>query len=361
MNAISTAHESRKSTGFQGLLARILDISLIVGGAVAASQIRFEDLTGNHVDTGFIAFAAAFALALFPVFGVYQSWRGRSMLRLISQISLAWLVAQSCGLILMFSLHRTDLISRLWFAYWTGMTGAALIVSRSLTYALLRRVRDAGLNLRSVAVVGRGSHCQQVVRSIQAARASGFRVSAAFDLFTCVERSISNTPLFDEFTEFSDFVRTESIQEIWLALPLSEESMISRCLQEFRDDLVNIRFLPDVSSLALFDSSVIDLIGVPAINLVASPLSSHALLKKEIFDRLFAIAALFCVAPLMVSVAVAVKLSSPGPVFFAQKRKGADGQVFRIYKFRTMRMHASEPGVVKQASRNDPRDRKSVV
>jgi Undecaprenyl-phosphate glucose phosphotransferase len=124
---------------------------------------------------------------------------------------------------------------------------------------------------------------------------------------------------------------------------------------EFRDDLVNIRFLPDVSSLALFDSSIIDLIGVPAINLVASPLSSHALLKKEIFDRAFAVAALFSLAPLMFAVAIAVKLSSPGPVLFAQRRKGADGRVFKIYKFRTMRLHTSEPGIVKQASRNDAR------
>jgi Undecaprenyl-phosphate glucose phosphotransferase len=355
MNATSIAHESKKSAGVHGLLARVLDVSLIVGGAVSASQIRFEDLTAAHVDTGFIAFAAAFALALFPVFGVYQSWRGRSMLRLIGQISLAWLVVQGCGLVLMFSLHRTDFISRLWFAYWTGTTGATLIVSRSLTYALLRRVRNAGLNLRSVAVVGRGSHCQQVVRSIQAARTSGFRVTAAFDVHPGEERSASNTPLFDDFRDFSEFVRAENLQEIWLALPLSEESMISRCLHEFRDDLVNIRFLPDVSSLALFDSSVIDLIGVPAINLVASPLSSHALLKKDIFDRVFAIAALVCVAPLMVSVAVAVKLSSPGPIFFGQKRKGADGRVFTIYKFRTMRAHAAEAGVIKQASRNDPR------
>ncbi|WP_454873203.1 undecaprenyl-phosphate glucose phosphotransferase [Paraburkholderia xenovorans] len=359
MDAISIAYENKKSAGFQGLLARVLDTSLIVGGAVAAAQIRFENLTGDHVDTGFIAFAAAFALALFPVFGVYQSWRGRSMLRMIGQICLAWLVVQGCGLVLMFALHRTDFISRLWFAYWTGTTGAALIVARSSTYALLRHVRNAGLNLRSVAVVGRGSHCRQVMRGILAARASGFRVAAAFDLHPGAERDAEcpgpNTQLFDDFTDFSRFVRVENIQEIWLALPLSEESMISRCLHEFRDDLVNIRFLPDVSSLALFDGSVIDLIGVPAINLVASPLSSHALLKKEVFDRAFSIAALLCLAPLMICVAVAVKLSSPGPVFFVQKRKGADGRVFKIYKFRTMRVHASEPGVIKQASRNDPR------
>jgi Undecaprenyl-phosphate glucose phosphotransferase len=113
--------------------------------------------------------------------------------------------------------------------------------------------------------------------------------------------------------------------------------------------------MPDVSGLALFDSGMIDLIGVPAINLVASPLSSHALGKKEIFDRVFAATALFALAPLLIGIAAAVKFSSPGPVIFRQRRKGADGKVFQIYKFRTMHVHSEEQGVVSQASRGDSR------
>ncbi|MFM0492384.1 sugar transferase, partial [Paraburkholderia graminis] len=84
-------------------------------------------------------------------------------------------------------------------------------------------------------------------------------------------------------------------------------------------------------------------------------LSASSMLKKEIFDRLFAATALFCLAPLLVAIALAVKLSSRGPVFFRQKRKGADGRVFTIYKFRSMRMHTEQKGTVSQATRNDPR------
>ena len=108
-------------------------------------------------------------------------------------------------------------------------------------------------------------------------------------------------------------------------------------------------------SLALFDGGVIDLLGVPAINLVASPLSALALAKKDIFDRAFAALALLALAPLMLLISLAVKLSSRGPVLFTQLRKGADGHVFRIFKFRSMTVHASETGVLKQATRNDPR------
>jgi Undecaprenyl-phosphate glucose phosphotransferase len=177
----------------------------------------------------------------------------------------------------------------------------------------------------------------------------------AFDVKPVLGTVGSGVPVYDDIEQFAEYVRSHNVQEIWLALPLTEERTIARCVSEFRDDLVNVRFVPDMRSVALFDSGVIDLLGMPAINLVASPMSANSLVKKEIFDRVFAALALSALAPLLVTIAIAVKLSSRGPVFFTQKRKGADGRIFNIYKFRSMRAHAVEAGVVKQATKDDPR------
>src|SRR5277367_1595503 len=114
----------------EALAARLVDVVLVVSGAAIASQIRFDDIGQRSFYYAFVAFAAAFALALFPAFGVYESWRGRSKMGLAGQVSLAWLTVQTCALVLMFTLHRSDFVSRLWFAYWTAMTGALMIVSR---------------------------------------------------------------------------------------------------------------------------------------------------------------------------------------------------------------------------------------
>jgi exopolysaccharide biosynthesis polyprenyl glycosylphosphotransferase len=84
-------------------------------------------------------------------------------------------------------------------------------------------------------------------------------------------------------------------------------------------------------------------------------LSPLALANKDIFDRVFAALALVALAPLMLVIAAAVKLSSRGPVLFTQRRKGADGRVFRIFKFRSMSVHAPDEGLLQQATRNDPR------
>ncbi|MEA3119890.1 MAG: hypothetical protein QOI13_3160, partial [Paraburkholderia sp.] len=355
MTTGKTNRGMRRPASSHALLARAVDVALVVAGAAAASRMRFGNPLGGSVDALFVAFAAALAWALFPVFGIYQSWRGRPVPQLAGRMSLAWLVVQASGLVLMFSMHRTDLVSRLWFAYWTGVTGGALIASRLAAYAGLSRARNAGLNLRKVVVVGCGPHSREVLRHIDESPASGFRAVAAFDLRPTLAPVSTDLPVFDDFAALARYVRQEGVREIWLALPLSEEQAILRFTHEFCDELINIRFIPDVSSISLFGSGMIDMLGVPALDLVASPLPSQALLQKAIFDLVFGTLAIVALAPLMIVIAIAVKLSSAGPVLFRQARKGADGRVFDIYKFRTMRQHAQEPGVVKQATRHDAR------
>jgi Undecaprenyl-phosphate glucose phosphotransferase len=332
------------------MLARLMDLACIVGGALAGVQIRFDDLAQSRFDAGFIGFSAAFALALFPVFGIYESWRGRSMIRMTGQVSLGWLMVQACSLVLMFTLHRSDVVSRLWFIYWTAISGGALIGARLLVHALLGRMRNAGLNLRQVAVVGSGEHFRQLLRTIEGARASGFRTVATLDIGQSADDE-SLRPL----AAFAAGVRAGGVQELWVALPLTGARTLQCVLDEFRGDLVNVRYMPDMRSIALFDSGMISLLGGPAINLIASPLPQNALLQKVVFDKLFSLLAIVCLLPVLLAVAAAVKLSSPGPVFFTQLRQGADGRKFRIFKFRTMRVHVEEAGVLTQASRSDPR------
>ncbi|ORC47459.1 undecaprenyl-phosphate glucose phosphotransferase [Burkholderia sp. A27] len=342
---------------FQDLLARVFDVALVLAGAAVASQIRFDYLAQSGFYWALVMFSAAFALAIFPAFGVYESWRGRSKLALAGQVSLAWLMVQACALVLMYSLHRIDFVSRLWFSYWTAVTGGLLISWRLITHAVLARARQHGMNLHQVAIVGSGSQCDAIIRRIESAPTTGFRAAAVYNTRPdTAPVTSSRVPVFGTVDALADYIRSNDVHELWLMLSLTEEPLICSLVGEFRDDLVNIRFMPDVRSLALFEGSgVIDLLGVPAINLVASPLSASSMLKKEIFDRLFAAVVLICLAPILLAIAIAVKLSSRGPVFFRQKRKGADGRVFTIYKFRSMRVHTEQKGTLKQATRDDPR------
>jgi Undecaprenyl-phosphate glucose phosphotransferase len=337
-----------------GLLARLFDVALIVAGALVASQIRFDDVSQRGFYLAFVAFAAAFSLAIFPVLGVYESWRGRSKRALVGQIALGWLIVQGCAMALMFSLHRIDFVSRLWFVYWTAISGSTLIVSRLIIHSLIGRVRHAGMDLQPVAIAACGDHCNEIIHKMDSAATSGFRPWAVYNL--CPEEKVtSRVPSFTAHKAFARYVREQNIGEVWLALPLSEERTILKLVDEFRNDLINIRFMPDVRALALFEGSVTSLLDQPTINLAASPLPPNAMVKKDLFDRLFALCALVAISPILLACAIAVKLTSRGPVFFKQRRKGADGRVFTIYKFRTMRLHQVKHGVLEQAKRDDPR------
>jgi Undecaprenyl-phosphate glucose phosphotransferase len=342
----------------QNLIARVLDVSAVMVGASVASEIRFDDIAPRGINEAFVLLAAAFALVIFPAFELYQSWRGRSKVLLASQVSLAWLVVQGCALIAMYStMHHVDLVSRLWFAYWTAIAGGLLIAWRIGAHGVLAHVRRAGHNLHQVAIAGSSTQCDEIVRRIDADPSAGFRASVLYSTKPdMLPASAARTAICETIEGFAQYIRDYDVHELWLALSLADERTVARLVTEFRNDLVNIRFIPDVRSLALFDtSSVIELLGVPAINLVASPLTASAQFKKAVFDRVFASAALVSLVPILLAISIAVKLSSPGPVLFKQRRKGADGRVFTIYKFRTMRLHAEAPGKVSQATRGDPR------
>jgi putative colanic acid biosynthesis UDP-glucose lipid carrier transferase len=130
---------------------------------------------------------------------------------------------------------------------------------------------------------------------------------------------------------------------------------IYRFTRAFQHDFVNLRFIPDTRSMTLFSHSLVNVLGLPTINLSGIPTPSPQMWPKLVFDRLFASAALLILAPLFAVIAVAIKMSSPGPVFFTQKRKGIDGHPFSIYKFRTMTVHREEDGHLTQARPGDAR------
>jgi Undecaprenyl-phosphate glucose phosphotransferase len=343
----------------EGIIARILDVAMIAGGAFIASSRRFS--TGMPEGLAalpliyFVLLSIGLSATIFSCVGIYRPWRGRSIGKQVGAVLFCWACVQAGGLVSMFVLHQTDLVSRLWFGYWTLATGAMLAAPRLFARLVLARVRRGGLNLRNVAIVARDARGYDVIRTMDANPAAGFRASVLYQAGTDKLIASAAVPVFDDIDLFSAYVRSERIREIWLALPLSDVQMVLGFSERFGNDLVNIRFIPDFTGLALFDSRIVDLIGLPAINLAASPLSKWDRLAKELFDRAFAAVAILVVAPLLLALAAAIKMSSPGPVFFTQLRTGADGNVFRIYKFRSMRVHAEERGSLRQASQNDSR------
>ncbi|WP_168793813.1 undecaprenyl-phosphate glucose phosphotransferase [Paraburkholderia aromaticivorans] len=346
------------------VLSRIIDIAMVaLGAAIAAAVHSGKVVWLDDMQSVSLAFDCLLVVVFFPALGIYQSWRGKPLYDMLSRVAGGWLLVEVTGVLISFSLHRSDSLSRLWLVYWAMATIVLLIVTKVIVYSILRGLRREGFNQRAVAIVGGAPYGRFLIQQMRSRPDAGFSPVVVFDEDSSTNpyedpdagEAIEGVPVERDYQRMLQLVRQRAIRELWLALPISKEKAIHRFVMDLRNDFVNIRFIPDVRSLTLFNQPMVDLLGVPAINLAASPITDLRVLPKRVFDRLFALAALTALAPVMLVIAAAVKLNSPGPVFFRQKRKGIDGNQFEIYKFRSMKMHKEEHGKITQATRRDPR------
>ncbi|VVN77960.1 hypothetical protein PS712_00860 [Pseudomonas fluorescens] len=152
-----------------------------------------------------------------------------------------------------------------------------------------------------------------------------------------------------------DLIKTHDIRRLYITLPLSEAAKIEAMYVDLLGANVDVVWVPDLNSLTLLNHSVKVVDGLPAIYLNESPLTSRptAALSKSLVEKSVALLAIILLSPVLLVIALAVKLNSPGPVFFKQDRHGWNGKVIQVWKFRSMRVHDDKE--VKQASRNDSR------
>lgn len=238
------------------------------------------------------------------------------------------------------------------YALFAGL--GAWLVLRTLVNsvsALRRRNSRERLPVAIAAKTGSTGLLQDII----ATSGSRFKPVVVFDEGAAGESTRAGLPVVDSLDLLRSLVRKRRIKELWLLGHPAQPTSIDRYVREFRHDFVNIRLIPDLHDFALASPRVVSVHGLPAINLVAAPLTPDAMWPKRVFDWVFAALVLLAIAPLLLIIAFAVRLSSPGPVLFRQMRKGVDGKEFAIYKFRTMRQHVEHAGQVTQARRGDPR------
>ncbi|WP_243856843.1 undecaprenyl-phosphate glucose phosphotransferase [Paraburkholderia sp. BL6665CI2N2] len=334
-------------------------MAMIVLGAFVSGRLWFgQSVPEPLLHAVFSALITAIAVVVFPMFGVYRSWRGRTLAILFLRVCLAWLTVQVMGAALVIDLRGIHSLSLQWLSSWTCFAGFGLLITRAAAYIVLARIRSAGGDLRPVVVVGCSPYRDEVVRDVAHQSALGFKILSVIELRATDRNAPERLVRRDsrELERLHAIAESGEVREVWLALPLTADEALQRCIDTLRGTVVDLRFLPDVTSLGIGSlGGVLDLMGRPAITLSPSSLSRDAIDGKEAFDRLFAACALVALLPVLCAIAIAVKLSSPGPVFFKQTRKGLNGRAFTIYKFRSMRAHQSEKGIVHQATRHDAR------
>jgi putative colanic acid biosynthesis UDP-glucose lipid carrier transferase len=162
------------------------------------------------------------------------------------------------------------------------------------------------------------------------------------------------TRLLGTLPDLVSFVKRNKIDVVFVALPVSHIRRVVQLLDELRDTTASVYYVPDIFAIDLIQARSGELLGIPVVALCETPYYGYRGVVKRIFDIALALTVLLVAMPLMLALAVLVRLSSPGPVIFKQRRYGLDGREIMVYKYRTMTVIEDGPTIV-QARKEDAR------
>lgn len=240
-------------------------------------------------------------------------------------------------------IYQPFFYSRLIYLYATILIIVLLGLSRQLWGVVLSQLRQRGIGVSRVLIVGAGDVGRMVIRTVMAQPEFGYRIMALVD--DVVERSalsIGPVPAIEGTQRLPQIIAEKNIDEVIVTLPWSDHQRILDIFQLCESLGVRARTVPDLFQLSLNRVDVEDLGGVPVIGLKAASIRGANLIVKRIMDVALGSLVLLITSPLMILAALAIKLDSPGPIIFRQKRVGAHGQEFVVFKFRSMREGADE-------------------
>ena len=227
-----------------------------------------------------------------------------------------------------------------WLATWLGRT-------------VVRR--RAALSRRTAVVVGASSLGVKVARALQGGDDVGVEFVGFFDDRTDGRIDPDATSkVLGKLSEVAAFTTEHRVREVYITLPLGSQPRIVELLDQLQGTTASLFFVPDVFGISIIQGRLQDMNGVPVVGICETPFTGTNELVKRISDVVIASIIIVLISPLLLAIAIGVKLSSPGPVLFKQRRNGLDGHEILVYKFRSMRT-MEDGDVVRQATRNDPR------
>ncbi len=337
-------------------LVRGMDVMIIFAGGTLAAMLRFsvmpEQISPVHQLVLYTCCMVAFLVL--PQFGLYSSWRGRSLQLMASDASFAMLIIVGIGIILSFLLRHVDDLSRLWVVIWYLLSVGGLLVSRVLLYAGLSGLRELGFNHKRVIIIGYGATGREMHRRAREQYWTGYSIRAVHDI-SDTGPPAPGVELLHDLQQLPQAILKYRAHEVWITLPLAESARLQQLQYLLRNSLVDVRWVPDTAAMSILSQRMVEFLGMPIIELNRPASAGLRGIAKEIFDRLFALCVLLALSPLLLLLAALIKLSSPGPVLFRQPRLGLNGRIFHVYKFRSMKHHRETSDQVTQATRDDPR------
>ncbi len=243
--------------------------------------------------------------------------------------------------------------SRLALGLFAAGNACSLLLFRRVAWAFVHRMRRIGFNPTGAVIVGSGRAAQRLARTLEKNSWTGIRVLGFVD--DRPQQKVAGRPVLGPLARLREIVADHNAAYVFIALPLDRFAELRQVVRQLADVCVEVRLVPDLPNLPVCNLSVGELDGVPVINMRENPHEGINRAIKRVIDIVVASTALVILSPLMLLIAVLIKLTSPGPVLYRQVRASIGGKPFEILKFRTMVVDAEKETGAVWAQKNDPR------
>jgi Undecaprenyl-phosphate glucose phosphotransferase len=338
----------------------IWDVILTAGAWIVAYYVRFQTgwipITKNPPDAyhcwinlPVVVFLAVVAYHLTGQYAVHRLRRFREeVICVLKGTALLSLLVMATT----FYLHD-PYESRATMVIFSLLAGLSVLAARRLSWSAIRQLRSRGFNQTHAAIVGTGRVARKTALALRRANWMGIRTIGFVE--DRQDRWTSDLNLLGTFADLPDLIKKYRIAHVFIALPMSRYDDARRVFDLLSRSLCEVRLVADVPDLAGLSLTTTNLDGLPVIGLRESPHFGLNVVVKRVMDVALSLFALVVLSPLMLLIALLVKLTSPGPVFFRQERCGLNGESFRMLKFRSMRADAEAQTGAVWAQKNDPR------
>ena len=330
----------------ESLVAAFLEPGIIVLSFLAVNAFFGEPVLRSTLTLCLLIFALTFPgrnrFSVHPVsaaIDVISSW-----LVLLVILSLCGYATNSLG-------YFSDPV----LMWWAGLTPVVQIVAVEIGRQLLRWRASQPNARRSAVIIGASALSIKVARALRDGEDRGVDFLGYFD-DRQDERLHPDAAahMLGTLSKVGDYIRERGVREVYITLPLGSQPRIVQLLEGIQGTTASLFFVPDVFGISIIQGRLQDISGIPVVGICETPFTGTNELVKRISDVVISLLILLLISPVLLAVAIGVKLSSPGPVIFKQRRNGLDGEEIMVYKFRSMRTQ-DDGNVVKQATKMDPR------
>ncbi|MCS6986088.1 MAG: undecaprenyl-phosphate glucose phosphotransferase [Sphingomonadaceae bacterium] len=341
------------------LTIRLIEIATVLGGGVIALYLWGEVIPGVQLGDYLrvVAASALFFALIAEVLGAYDVDAQFSLRVGWQRVLLSWLVAVLLLISTAFILKVSAEFSRGWTITNLVTTTVMLAGIRAGATLWVRRLKRQGVFDSRAVIFGAGLQGQRVASYIRGNPRLTISLLGFFDdrRDGRVPVVVDDLPVFGNVDDLVEAIRDGHIDQVIVALPWSAEARIREVVGKLALTPVRIRLAPDLATFSFLNRPIVLLGDLPVLNLFERPISGLDAIVKRVEDLVITIPLLVLLSPVFLLTAIAIKLDSPGPVFFRQPREGFNNRLFEVLKFRSMAHDACETHDIRQATRGDRR------